>query len=836
MDNFTKRSKKVLEVFAQFEGKRLKSDFIGPEHIFLGLLKDDDSVAARILKMLDLKFELIRNEVEQLIRKSGTTITLGNVPINMKFNRIVDLAKGEAKKIFSNYIGTEHLLLALFKDGTCAGIDSLIKAGIDYNVIRNKIIRISGNQIETAEAKNLQKSKIPTLDEFSRNLTALAQDNKLDPVIGRDEEIDRVIRILSRKTKNNPVLIGEAGVGKTAIVEGLAQRIVNKQIPEPLHDRIVYTLDIAAIIAGTKFRGEFEDRIKRIINEIKTEDNIIIFIDEIHTLIGAGAAEGAVDAANIMKPALSRGELQCIGATTLNEYKKHIEKDKALERRFQTVFIKEPNIEESIQILKGLKERYEIHHKVKYTDEAVEKAVLYSYRYINDRHLPDKAIDIIDEAGSKARLEHCYKPDDILAIEEEIKNLNIKKNSLVMAQEYEQAAAVRDITNNKKQTLSVKMNDWQQKINDYEVTVTVDDIASVITQATGIPMERLNETETNKLLRIEEELHKRIVGQDDAVAAISKAIIRSRTGLGNRKGPIGSFIFLGPTGVGKSELAKALSAFLFNNEDSLIRLDMSEYMERHSVSRLIGSPPGYVGYENGGFLTEKIKRRPYSVILFDEIEKAHCDIFNILLQILEEGELSDSFGTAVSFKDTIIILTSNIGNKDFSGAGKMGFTDLNSESVTENKSRDAFKEIKQIFSPELLNRVQKIIYFHKLEKKHIRKIVDIMLNDVNKNLIDKGTELLFSQKTKKFLVDKGYDEQYGARYLKKTIISEIEDKVALLMLKKLMPPGSEKKIYVGIRGGSLYFKPMENSKKINKENYIPGVDSYIFENKEVGIK
>jgi ATP-dependent Clp protease ATP-binding subunit ClpC len=818
MDNFTKRSKKVLEVFAQFEGKRLKSDFIGPEHIFLGLLKDDDSVAARILRILDLKFEVMRNEVEQLIRKSGTTITLGNVPINMKFNRIVELAKGEAKRIFSNYIGTEHLLLALFKDGTCAGIESLIKAGIDYDVIRDKIIKISGNLRENTEGKNLQKSKIPTLDEFSRNLTTLALENKLDPVIGRDEEIDRVIRILSRKTKNNPVLIGEAGVGKTAIVEGLAQRIVKKEIPEPLQNKLVYTLDIAAIIAGTKFRGEFEDRIKRIINEIKSENNIIIFIDEIHTLIGAGAAEGAVDAANIMKPALSRGELQCIGATTLAEYKKHIEKDKALERRFQIVLIKEPGIEESIQILKGLKERYEIHHKVRYTQEAVEKAVLYSSRYINDRHLPDKAIDIIDEAGSKARLEHCYKPDDILTMEDEIKELNVKKNNLVMAQEYEQAAAIRDITNSKKQLLAIKMNDWQQKINDYEVTVTVDDIASVVSQATGIPVQRLNETETNRLLRIEEELHKRIIGQNEAVAAISKAIIRSRTGLTSKKGPIGSFIFLGPTGVGKSELAKAISAFLFNDENSLIRLDMSEYMERHSVARLIGSPPGYVGYENGGLLTEKIKRRPYSVILFDEIEKAHFDIFNILLQIFEEGELTDSFGTAVSFKDTIIILTSNIGNKDFSGINKMGFSDLSTVNEPEIESRNALKEIKQIFSPELLNRVQKIIYFHKLEKTHIRKIVDVMLNEVNNNLMDKGIELVFSQKSRKYLVEKGYNEQYGARYLKKTIISEIEDKVALLMLTKMIPPDSNWKIYVGIKDGSLYFKSMEDFGRANIES------------------
>lgn len=831
MDNFTKRSKKVLEVFAQFEGKRLNSDSIGPEHIFLGLLKDDDSVAAKILKNLDLRFDLLRKEIEQSIRKSNTALILGNVPINMKYNRILEFARSEAKKFMCNYIGTEHLLLALFKDGTCSGIDTLIKLGIDYNAIKNEITKISGNYNETPGGKLAQKSKTPTLDEFSRNLTALAQNNKLDPVIGRDKEIDRVIRILSRKTKNNPVLIGEAGVGKTAIVEGLAQRIVNRQIPEPLQNRIVLTLDIAAIVAGTKFRGEFEERIKKIIKEIKGEDNIVIFIDELHTIIGAGAAEGAIDAANIMKPALSRGELQCIGATTLSEYKKHIEKDSALERRFQTVLVKEPGVDETVKILKGLKERYEIHHKVKYTDEAIEKAVVYSNRYINDRYLPDKAIDIIDEAGSKARLENCDKPADILIMEEEIKELNNNKNNLVMAQEYEQAAAIRDIITNRKQLLLAKTNDWKQKINDYEVVVCVDDIASVVAQATGIPMERLSESETNKILRMEDELSKRVIGQDHAIAAISRAIRRSRTGLRNKKGPIGSFIFLGPTGVGKTELAKALSAFLFDDEDSLVRLDMSEYMERHSVSRLIGAPPGYIGYEGGGLLTEKIKRRPYSVILFDEIEKAHFDIFNILLQILEEGELTDSFGTAVSFKDTIIILTSNIGNKDFSNIGKMGFANV-IENVENEESQKAMKEIKQIFSPELLNRIQEIVYFHKLDKNHIKRIVDIMLNEVNENLKDKGIEIVYSNKVKQFLSDKGYDEKFGARYLRKTIVTEIEDNIAVALLKGTITKNN--KIYAGIKGNSLYFKPLQENTAKEKNEAIE--DSGItYEKKEVGI-
>ncbi len=830
MDNFTKRSRKVLEVFAQFEGKRLNSDSIGPEHIFLGLLKDYDSVAARILKNMDLRFELLRREIEQSLRKSSASIILGNIPINMRFNRIIEVAKAESKKIACNYIGTEHLLMALFIDGECAGIDSLRKAGIDYDLIKNEVLKVSAGYMDTSGAKLTQKSRTPALDEFARNLTILAQNDRLDPVIGRDKEIDRVIRILSRKTKNNPVLIGEAGVGKTAIVEGLAQRIVKKQIPEPLQNRIVLTLDMAAIVAGTKFRGEFEDRIKRIIKEIKGEDNIIIFIDELHTIIGAGAAEGAIDAANIMKPALSRGELQCIGATTLAEYKKYIEKDSALERRFQTVLVREPTIDESIQILMGLKGRYEIHHKVKYTDDAVKNAVLYSYRYINDRCLPDKAIDVIDEAGSKARLENCDKPEDILAIEAELKELGNKKNNLVMSQEYEQAAAIRDIINNKKQLLSVKISDWKQKINDYEVTVYPDDIASVIAQATGIPVERLNESETDRLLRMEDELRKRIIGQDHAIEAISKAIRRSRTGLKARKGPIGSFIFLGPTGVGKTELAKALSAFLFGDEDAIIRLDMSEYMERHSVSKLIGAPPGYIGYEGGGLLTEKIKRKPYAVILFDEIEKAHFDIFNILLQILEEGELSDSFGATVSFRDTIVILTSNIGNRDFSNIGRMGFSDV-IKNIENEESQNALKEIKRIFSPELLNRIQEVIYFHKLEKKHIKQIVDIMLDEVNKNLKDNGVELVFSNKVKTFLTEKGYDEKYGARFLRRTITTEIEDKIAIALLKGTINE-DKKELYVGVKGKSLYFKPL--SGKESSIDTDEDSDKEVYEEDESG--
>ena len=808
MYNFTKKSRKVLEVYAQSEGRRLSSDSIGPEHILLALMKDDDSVAVRILKNAGVHFDSLRKKVEQSIRNSGIAIILGNIPVNMRYNRIIEMAKEESVKLKNNYIGTEHLLLSIFREGSCAALDGLFNLGIDYNVLRAEIVKILGTQIDVQSVKVAEKSKTSTLDEFSQNLTKLAANNELDPVIGREKEIDRVIRILIRKTKNNPVLIGEAGVGKTALVEGLAQKISNNQVPEPLQDKKVLVLDMAAIIGGTKYRGEFEERIKKIIKEIKNSGKIIIFIDELHTIIGAGAAEGAIDAANILKPALARGDLLCIGATTINEYRMYFEKDAALERRFQTVLMEEPTVDESEKILQGLKERYEIHHKVKYTDESLKKAVYLSDRYIHDRYLPDKAIDVIDEAGSKARLDHCDKPADIVSLEEEIERLNNNKNKLVRDQEYEQAAAVRDLIKDKKGLLSSKINDWQKKINDYEIVVDENQISTIVAHCTGIPVERLKESEIHRLLGMEEELHKRLIGQDDALTIISKTIRRSRTGLKRTNGPVGSFLFLGPTGVGKTELAKALAEFLFDNDNSLIRLDMSEYMEKHSISRLIGAPPGYVGYEEGGQLVEKIKRKPYSVVLFDELEKAHPDIFNILLQILEEGELTDSYGSTVSFRDTIIIMTSNIGSRTFNKMGRMGFSQK--EDLSTDEKDKVFDELKTVFSPEFLNRLDDTVYFHKLEKSHIRNIVDLMCAEVNENLKESNIHLKISKSVMNYLSEKGYNEQFGARYLRRTIQKELEDPLATDLLEGKCRGYTH--IQVGMRGKTLYFKPIEKGK------------------------
>lgn len=790
MVEFTKRAKRVIKEMAQEEAKRLGHDFVGPEHIFLGLLREEDSVAIKILINLNINLGELKREVE---KKSFEDNLLIDITIgNERYQKIVETSKDEAKRMKHNYVGTEHILLALLRENNNIVASVLTTFGVNYNVIKSEIMRLlgvppvgvtvgSGPQQQSTNPR-AEKSKTPILDEFARDLTQLARDNKLDPVIGRSKEIARVMQILCRKTKNNPVLIGESGVGKTAIVEGLALSIVEKVVPDLLFDKRVLSLDLAGLIAGTKYRGEFEERLKKIMKEITTSNNIVIFIDELHTLIGAGAAEGAVDAANILKPALARGELQCIGATTNNEYRKYIEKDSALERRFQTVKVEEPSIDDAIKILQGLKRSYESHHKVRFTSQALYQAVRLSNRYINDRFLPDKAIDIIDEAGSKARLANCGRPQNIKNIEDEIKDLSNKKEELVKSQEYEKAAGVRDEVNRKKQQLDNMMKVWQEKMENFAVTIDEDEILSVISMWTGIPLEKMEESENDKLLKMESILKGRVVGQDHAIENIARAVKRSRTGFKNEKRPTGSFIFLGPTGVGKTELAKALAEFLFGKDDLLLRIDMSEYMEPHSVSRLIGAPPGYVGYDDGGQLSEFVRRKPYSIILLDEIEKAHHDIFNVLLQIMEEGNVTDSKGRKVNFRDTIIIMTSNIAAKEIQKGGRLGFEDAEGEKE-KAKSELARDELKKYFNPEFLNRVDEIIYFQPLKRENIVSIVDIMIRDTNKRLYDKKIKVEMTVSAKEHMATIGYDEAYGARPLRRIFQKELEDYMATQMLK-----------------------------------------------------
>jgi len=783
MFDFTKRAKKVLNEYAQQEAKRLGHDMIGPEHILLGLLREEDSVAIKILKNLQVDLKELKKEIERRAKQGSGALLLELSPNPDKYQKIIDYSKEEARRLKHNYVGTEHILLALLRDSNNIVGATLAQFQINYSVIKGEILRILGvasnpSPSSTSQPRQLsEKNKTPTLDEFARDLTQMAFERKLDPVIGRETEITRLTQVLCRRTKNNPVLIGEAGVGKTAIVEGLAIRIANGEVPDLLLDKRVVALDLASLVAGTKYRGEFEDRLKKILREIQNAKNVIIFIDELHTLIGAGAAEGAIDAANMLKPALARGEIQCIGATTLTEYRKYIEKDSALERRFQPIHVKEPSEDDAILILKGLKSTFEKHHRVYYTDEAIEMAVKLSVRYINDRHLPDKAIDIIDEAGARARLQNSKRPDEIIALEEEIKLLTKKKDDLVKAQEYEAAAQVRDEIALKKQELENLIQEWQEKLSTYAIQIGEEDIYSVVSMWTGIPLEKIEESEASKLLKMEEELKKRVVGQEEAIEMISRAVRRSRTGFKDPRKPSGSFIFLGPTGVGKTELARALAEFLFGKEEKLHRLDMSEFMEPHSVSKLIGSPPGYIGYDDAGQLTEYVRRNPYSVILFDEIEKAHPDVFNILLQILEEGNLTDTHGRRVDFRDTIIIMTSNIGARELQKSGKVGFSESQIRRE-ESKKEKALEALKKHFNPEFLNRIDEVIVFHSLTKDQIKSIIDIMVNRLNNYLFDKKIRIELDDLAKEYFCEKGYDEKYGARPLRRLIQKEVEDYLA----------------------------------------------------------
>lgn len=774
---FTERAQKVLAL-AQEEAVRLGHSNIGTEHILLGLIKEGEGIAAKALAGLELSLEQIQAEVEKLIGKGQEQPT--KIAYTPRAKKVIELSMDEARKLGHTYVGTEHILLGLIREGEGVAARVLNNLGVSLNGARQQVLQLLGNsETVTTNRDNPSNAKTPTLDSLARDLTAAARDENLDPVIGRSKEIERVIQVLSRRTKNNPVLIGEPGVGKTAIAEGLAQRIIQNEIPETLRDKRVMTLDMGSVVAGTKYRGEFEDRLKKIMDEIRQAGNIILFIDELHTLIGAGGAEGAIDASNILKPPLSRGELQCIGATTLDEFRKYIEKDAALERRFQPIMVDPPSPEEAIQILHGLRDRYEAHHRVKITDEAIEEAVKMSDRYITDRFLPDKAIDLIDEAGSKVRLKSYTAPPNLKQLEAELENARKEKDAAVQSQEFEKAAALRDKEQKIREELEQTKNEWREKQGRTDSEVTAEDIAQVVASWTGIPVSKLAEEDTERLLKMEDILHQRIIGQKEAVVSVSKALRRAHAGLKDPKRPMGSFIFLGPTGVGKTELARALAEAMFGDENAVIRIDMSEYMERHSTSRLVGAPPGYVGYEEGGQLTEKVRRKPYSVVLLDEIEKAHPEVFNILLQVLEDGHLTDSKGRKVDFRNTLIIMTSNVGAEVIKKNSTLGFTATqDAESNYESMKAKVLDELKKSFRPEFLNRLDETIVFHSLEEEHIAEIVTLMADDLRKRLREQGVDFELTEAGKAFLAKKGFDPAYGARPLRRAIQKYIEDRLS----------------------------------------------------------
>ncbi|MPZ87901.1 MAG: AAA domain-containing protein [Nitriliruptorales bacterium] len=783
-ERFTDRARRVV-VLAQEEARMLNHNYIGTEHILLGLIHEGEGVAAKALESLGISLEGVREQVEEIIGQ-GQTAPAGHIPFTPRAKKVLELSLREALQLGHNYIGTEHILLGLIREGEGVAAQVLQKLGADLNRVRQQVIQLlsgyaggegqgSGQKAGVSGGSGEESKGSPVLDQFGRNLTQHAREGKLDPVIGRTREIERVMQILSRRTKNNPVLIGEPGVGKTAIVEGLAQMIVNGNVPETLKDRQLYTLDLGALVAGSRYRGDFEERLKKVLKEITTRGDIILFIDELHTLVGAGAAEGAIDAASILKPMLARGELQTIGATTIDEYRKHLEKDAALERRFQPITVEEPSVAHTIEILKGLRDRYEAHHRVTITDDALVAAGNLADRYISDRFLPDKAIDLIDEAGSRLRIRRLTAPPDLQGLEEDAAKVRKQKESAIDDQDFEKAASLRDQEKKILDRKQAREKEWKSDGMDSVLTLDDEDIAEVLSNWTGIPVFKLTEEETQKLLRMENELHKRVIGQDDAIAAVSKSIRRTRAGLKDPKRPSGSFIYLGPSGVGKTELAKTLAEFLFGDEDALIHLDMSEYMEKHTVSRLIGSPPGYVGYEEGGQLTEAVRRRPFSVVLFDEVEKAHPDVFNALLQILEDGRLTDAQGKQVDFKNTVLIMTSNLGTKNLGKQG-LGFAAVADAADNYTRMKEQVnEELKQHFRPEFLNRIDEVIVFHQLTPAQVKSIVDLMMHRVKEQLRSKDLDVELTDDAKTWLANKGYDAQLGARPLRRTIQRDIED-------------------------------------------------------------
>jgi ATP-dependent Clp protease ATP-binding subunit ClpC len=823
--NFTERVRKVLAM-AREEAARLHHEYVGTEHILLGLIREGEGVAATVLQNLNVELDEIQQKIEETVKKGKAAQTPGpDLPYTSRAKKVLELAMSEARELNHSYVGTEHLLLGLLREEKGIAAQVLTDAGVNLDAARAETLRILGTEMPPASASGQQggstpqtsmpkgekKSKTPALDHFCRDLTQLAAEGQLDPTIGRAKEIQRVMEVLTRRKKNNPVLIGEPGVGKTAIVEGLAQLIANGECPESLRDNRVLSLDMAAVIAGTKYRGQFEERLKAVMNEIAQNKNIILFIDELHTLVGAGAAEGAIDASNMLKPALARGELQCVGASTLNEYRKYIEKDGALERRFQTVIVDPPTVEETVEILKGLRKKYEEHHRVTIPDITLWSAAKLSERYITDRFLPDKAIDVIDEAGARARLAAQAPPPEVAELKGQLEKVNQEKEAAVRDQNFERAASLRDRERELQGDIRRKQEEWEKRRQSFRPVLGEEEISFIVSRWTGIPVTRLQEAETSRLLRMEDELHQSVVGQDDAIKAISRSIRRSRAGLKDPRRPIGSFIFCGPTGVGKTELARALAKFLFADDQALIRVDMSEYMEKFSVSRLIGAPPGYVGYEDSGTLTKAIRRKPYSVILLDEIEKAHPDVFNILLQVLDEGHLTDNYGRVIDFKNTVVIMTSNVGARDISKGKGLGFATGDSKGSFERMAEKVKEELTRVFNPEFLNRLDDTIVFHALNREHISQIVAILLKDVRKRLSEEELTLKLSDAATDFLVRHGYDEAFGARPLKRSIQRFIEDPLSEKILQGEFSRGDEIEVDVAADGTKLEFRVLTSS-------------------------
>ena len=821
--NFTDRVRKVLQM-AREEAARLHHEYVGTEHILLGLIREGEGVAAAVLTNLNVDLEEIQQKIEETVKKGKAAAAAGpDLPYTSRAKKVLELAMSEARELNHSYVGTEHLLLGLLREEKGIAAQVLTDAGVNLEQARAETLRLLGSEMPSAAPaagpgtqaptpKSEKKSKTPALDHFCRDLTQLAGDGALDPTIGRQKEIERVMEILSRRKKNNPVLIGEPGVGKTAIVEGLAQLIASGQCPDALKDHRVLSLDMAAVIAGTKYRGQFEERLKAVINEIAQNRNIILFIDELHTLVGAGAAEGAVDASNMLKPALARGELQCVGASTLNEYRKYIEKDGALERRFQTVIVDPPTVDATIEILKGLRKRYEEHHRVVIPDETLDAAAKLSERYITDRFLPDKAIDVIDEAGARARLATQVPPPEVAELKEKLEQISRDKENAVRDQNFERAAALRDSERELQSEIRRKQDEWERERQTRRPVIGEEQVAFIVSRWTGIPVTRLQEAETARLLRMEEELHLSVVGQDEAITVISRAIRRSRAGLKDPKRPIGSFVFSGPTGVGKTELARALAKFLFADATALIRVDMSEYMEKFSVSRLIGAPPGYVGYEDSGALTKAVRRKPYAVVLLDEIEKAHPDVFNILLQVLDEGHLTDNYGRVIDFKNTVVIMTSNVGARDMLKGKTLGFAQGDARGSFERMAEKVKEEIGKVFNPEFLNRLDDVIVFHPLSRDHIAQIVGIILRDVQKRLGDEELTLRLTQAANDFLVEHGYDEHYGARPLKRAIQKYVEDPLSEKILVGEFARGDEIEVDVAPDKERLAFRALSGTK------------------------